>query len=69
MPDKFKELDNYILSAVHELLYGTFERTGDGKDHLLSNYWYPDHRDKIHELVEELTNGEQKEEKVKDEKS
>lgn len=51
---KYTELDDYILNIVHELLYGSFERTGDGKDHVLSNYWYPNYQNRVHEIVDKI---------------
>lgn len=67
MKDKFKEFDTFLLSNVHELMFGDFEMTGDGRERLL-NMWYDGFKDRVHDLIESTSEEEEEEpeEKNKD---
>lgn len=53
------EFDEYILSIVHDLLFGDFERTNDGRSRLLEK-WYEEYKGRLHELASEVTKEDEK---------
>ena len=53
MDNNYSKLDEYILSAIHELEFGTFEMVEDGRSKLLKR-WYEDHKLKINNIAADM---------------